>query len=109
MTTISNISELAVTLNVLIGIVTAVFIVCESGERVSDKFESFAMKLSQSDWHSLSIKMQRIFLVFLAHTQQTPNIRGYGNILCTRVTFKKVFFFRFHDYLIFSECQLTQF
>lgn len=78
------------TLNVLIGIFVTVFAVCEIGQGVSDRFEIFEEKLTQYDWYLLPIKMQRMYLIFMAHTQQTPNIQAFGNIVCSRETFKTV-------------------
>lgn len=82
--------QLATVGNVLVGILVTVFIVCELGQRVTDIFESFSMELEQCVWYLPPIKMQRMYLIFLAHTQQTPNIQGYGNITCTRDTFERV-------------------
>lgn len=93
-----NLFELATTLSVVVGVAAGALLVCESCERVSGEFESFDMKLSRSDWHLLSSKMQRLYLIFVAYAQQTPNIQGYGNISCNRETFKRVIFFPFHDY-----------
>lgn len=66
------------------------FLICELGERVSREYETFYNKLCECDWYALSIEMQQKYLIFLAHTQQTPNISCFGNVTCTRETFKKV-------------------
>lgn len=69
------------------------FVVCELGERMTYQFERFHQELERCDWHTLSIKMQRMYLVFVSDTQQTMNIACYGNILCLRDTFRKVFIY----------------
>lgn len=87
-----NLAELASTLTILIEILVVVFVICEIGESVTIQFETFEMELSQCEWFLLPIKMQRMYLIFVAHTQQEQNIHGYGNITCSRETFKKVSF-----------------
>lgn len=67
------------------------FAICELGERVTIGFESFGDELERCDWYKLPTKMQRMHLMFLVDTQQPVNIECFGNILCTRDTFKKVF------------------
>lgn len=68
------------------------FLICEFGERLSSKYEMFHKKLHECNWYSLPIEIQRMYLIFMAHTQQTPNISCYGNFTCTPNTFKKVIF-----------------
>lgn len=67
-----------------------IFFACELGERISDRFDVFNAELSRCDWNLLSIKMQRMYLIFLLSTQQPVHIKCYGDIVCTRETFKEV-------------------
>lgn len=68
-----------------------ILLICDFGEMVTIKFDSFDMDLWQCDWYLYSIEMQRIYKIFMSHTQLPTNIRGYGDIKCTRDTFQKVF------------------
>lgn len=64
--------------------------VCELGERVSLHFDMFAEELEQCNWCELPIKMQRMYLIFLADTQQPVQIECYANVILTRQTFQAV-------------------
>lgn len=85
-----NLTELVSSLNVVVVVFLLVFMVCDIAEDVNFQFEFLAKKLYQYDWYLLPIRMQRIYLIFMAHTQQTPHIQGFGNIVCSREIFKKV-------------------
>lgn len=71
---------------------TFIFILmfCELGEMVCNQFEMFNDSLEQCNWYSLPIEMQQMMIIFMANAQQPTWISGFGNILCTRDTFKKV-------------------
>lgn len=87
-----NLQELAPPVVVLIEIFIIIFLICEIGENVAIQFEKFETQLSQCQWYLLPMEMQQIFLIFMAHSQQIPNIESFGNIACIRETFKKVRF-----------------
>lgn len=63
---------------------------CLIGEMVTNQFAQFHEGMCHSNWYSYSLEMQRLYLIFIADTQHAPAIAGYGNVLCTRETFKKV-------------------
>lgn len=67
-----------------------IFIICEINQRVTDKFEEFNDDLCERHWYLYPIELQRIYAMFGVDTQQPVNIRGYGNIVCTRDTLKCV-------------------
>lgn len=66
-------------------------LIFEPGERVTNQFNQFGIKLDRCKWNKLSIRMQKMYLIFLSDTQQPEYIRTYGGIRCTRQTFEKVF------------------
>lgn len=68
----------------------SLFFICELGERVTFNIQLFGNELDQCNWLRLSMEMQRMYLIFLADTQQLEYISCYFNICCTRETFKKV-------------------
>lgn len=97
--TLSKLDENAKLIETFIVSISAIWIfgilfsICELGERMTYHFEMFGKELEQCDWHKLPIQMQRMHLIFLLDTQQPKNITCYGDILCTRETFKMVFNF----------------
>lgn len=69
------------------------FLFCECGEMVTNQFNKFNDALDQCSWYLFSIRMQKQFVIVLANAQQSTNIRGYGNMLCARQSFKTVSMF----------------
>lgn len=65
-------------------------ILCLSGQMVTDAFELISNELNQCKCYLVPLEMQRMLLILLANVQQSTFIRGYGNIYCTRETFKNV-------------------
>lgn len=62
----------------------------EFGEMVTNEFQLFSDRTIQCEWYLFPHGMQRIFVIFINDVQQPVLIRGYGNIQCTRETFKAV-------------------
>lgn len=67
------------------------FLYCESGERVTTRFDDIKSNIYQCDWHSFRIEVQKIMPLLMQSAQQPVFIAGFGNITFTRETFKKVF------------------
>lgn len=67
-----------------------VFVLCEPGARMTDQFEAIGDELEQCNWYTLPIKMQQLYIIFLADTQNSINITSFAGIECTRETSKKV-------------------
>lgn len=86
----SNTFETAIVAFGLVWLFGFILLVCEPGERMTNRFEIFSEELSRSDWYLLPIEMQRIYLVFLSNTQNAINVSSYGGITCERETSKKV-------------------
>lgn len=69
------------------------FFYCQLGEMmITHQFELFDDKLCQCKWYLFRIEMQKMLVIFMTDTQQSIFIRGYGDIRCTRATFKQVIF-----------------
>lgn len=66
------------------------FFFCEFGEMVTNQFDQFDDELPQCNWYRFSMEMQQLYLMFIINTQTPTNIRGFGNLLCTRAVFKTV-------------------
>lgn len=69
-----------------------VLIFCELGDMVSSQFVVFNDSLERLNWYLFPIEMQKMMIIVMAKTQQPALLRGFGNIVCTRETFKKVIF-----------------
>lgn len=77
------------TISTLVSLIL-VFFLCELGQMVSDQYEFLNDEVSQCDWYSFPMEMQRFFMVFISFTQHPVLIQGFGNTRCVRDTFKNV-------------------
>lgn len=68
------------------------YVFSELGERVTIGFERFHEELLRCNWYELPIEMQRMYLIFLADTQQPKHVTCYANVIFRRETFEKVLF-----------------
>lgn len=68
----------------------AIFLFCEFGGMVTNRFDEFHDELWQFNWYSFPIEMQKAFLIFMVNVHKPATIEGYANILCTRELFKQV-------------------
>lgn len=87
---ISDPIEILTPLTEMVWAFVMIFIFCEHSEQMINEFEAFDQKLGLCTWYPLPLEMQRMYLIFVSNTQQPKIIRGYGDILCTRDTFKRV-------------------
>lgn len=62
----------------------------EVGEMVTKQFGLFNTMLGQCNWYLYPLKMQQMLVIFTLEVQQPTHIRGFGNRLCARDTFKRV-------------------
>lgn len=67
-----------------------IFLLCNYGEQVTSEIEEIHDNLYDCDWYLFPIKEQRMMQLILVTAQQPINLQGFGNILLTRDTFKKV-------------------
>lgn len=74
-----------------------IFFYCEFGAMVTNQFKIFNERLCQCNWYFFPIDVQRIFLIYMLDAQDPIFISGYGNILCTRDSFKNVIFLVDHE------------
>lgn len=83
-------TDLTTTLIIIFLSFGTVFFYCELGETVTQYFNIFHEHLCQSNWYKFPIDVQRMLIIFMLDTQQPAAITGYGNIECTRDSFKNV-------------------
>lgn len=69
----------------------SIFFFCELGEQVTSRFEQFNDELDQCCWYLFPIDLQRMIPTVMANTQDNTIIHGFGNTLCTRLSFNKVY------------------
>lgn len=75
----------------------SIFPVCEFGRRfeVSSRFEEINDATHQFDWYSFPIEIQNMLPIvynILNVAQQPVVFQGFGNIVCTLDSFKRVNF-----------------
>lgn len=63
------------------------------------QFELFNDALYQCKWYFLPIELRRMLVTIMSNAQYPTHMRGYGNIECTRDSFKEVF-----SILIYWDC-----
>lgn len=67
-----------------------IFIYCELGQRVSEAFDKPYDAICQFKLHLFPMDVQRMLPIIIVGAQQPIDLRGYGNISCTRDSFKRV-------------------
>lgn len=63
-------------------------VICSCGEMMTSEFQMISIEINQCNWYLLPLEIQQMLQIFMTNAQQF--IRGYGNIFCTRETFKNV-------------------
>lgn len=63
---------------------------CNLGEDITSQFQTFSVELGQREWYLLPYEIQRLYCIVIANAQHPTNVRGYGNLLCTRDAVKRV-------------------
>lgn len=63
---------------------------CEAGHMVGNRCVGFSDAIGQCKWYLFPIKIQQMLIIVMANSQNSTPIHGFGNILCSRETFKKV-------------------
>lgn len=85
-----NLFELLAIFLVLIWMIIFLFLLCEFGERMTNRFEMFDDELCRCDWYLLPIEIRRMYMIFKSDTQHPVNICSFFNITCEREIFKLV-------------------
>lgn len=67
-----------------------IFLICEFGERFTTRCESIEEAFYHWYWYLFPMEIQKLLVLAIASAQHTFIIKGYGNIPCTRSTFKSV-------------------
>lgn len=83
-------NEIIATVIVAVSASIFLFSFCMFGESLTNQFDVLDDKLYQCSWYSFPIGIQRMLITLMSNTQHPATITGYGNIECTRDTFKTV-------------------
>lgn len=78
-----------------------VFVFCESSEYIARQFDDVDIYMLW-DWYTYPTVIQRIFPIVQIDTQKPVVLQGFGNISCTRETFKRVIFIQWFYEMKFS-------
>lgn len=76
--------------NLMIWSFVTIYAFCEMGETVTSQFNIIEESLNECNWYLFSLKLQRIHLIVLANAQHPTTVNGFGNLVCTRDSMKKV-------------------
>lgn len=67
-----------------------ILIFCEVGHRVSIRFIELDYEIGQTQWYSMSLKVQQIFKTVTIVVQQPVILDGFGSIVGSRTVFQQV-------------------
>lgn len=70
----------------------AMFFTCEMGQKVNNQYGDLSDEIYMCDWYLLPNGLQQMFIMVMKITQKSVFIRGFGNMECTRDSFKGVTF-----------------
>lgn len=67
-----------------------VFIACELGHRASNEFDDIYEVVDAFEWYLFPDELKKIHAIIISSVQRPVNIEFFGNISCSRDTFKGV-------------------
>lgn len=70
--------------------IAQIYLFCNFGENVTNRFSAINDSVYECSWYSFPKEVQRILPIVMVSAQQSLVIKAFGNILCTRQTFKTV-------------------
>lgn len=85
-----NLAELLVTTMEVIYAFGVLLITSELGQRMNAAFVECSQMVTQFDWHLFPADIQRMLPTIIHFTQQSIEIKCFGNVACDRDTFKSV-------------------
>lgn len=98
----SFIPILVLILNGVIAII-AVFIACEIGQQMNNAFNKIDFAIDQFDYYLFPLEVKRALPMVIVVAQQPVALACFGDITCTRETFKSVSFLVNENY-VNGEC-----
>lgn len=86
----SNKIEMIPLIFMLFWSIVLVGVACNFGDMLTHEFEMIDCELCRCDWYLCPMDVQRLILIVSANTQRSPIVTGFGNVQCTRESFKGV-------------------
>lgn len=68
----------------------SVFIICEVGEQLKNRFIQIDHSFEQLKWYLFPVDVQKLLPLIIANIQQEATIACFGSLSCTRELFEKV-------------------
>lgn len=62
---------------------------CDFADNVTDRFNRTSI-YEHCDWYKFPFEVQRLLPIIISNTQKSVVVKGFGNINCTRKSFKAV-------------------
>lgn len=69
---------------------THLFIFCNNGDEVTEKFMRIGNSMYELNWHLYPIELRKHIPLTMAIAQTPIYLRGFGRTECTRDVFKKI-------------------
>lgn len=69
---------------------TFLYIFCNFGQKLTDRFELFEDVMCKCQWYLFPIEMQQTFAFVMMNVQQSATVKCFGNIELNRETSKQV-------------------
>lgn len=63
---------------------------CKLGQRITDRFNGIFEIICNSEWYAFPKEIQRIMPTLMNSAEKPVILLGFGNLKCTRESFKKV-------------------
>lgn len=67
-----------------------IFIFCELGENLTERFNRIPIIIYDSEWYNFPKDVRRALPTVMIAAQQPMVLQGFANLKCTRESFKKV-------------------
>lgn len=84
--------DLLIVIGLVFGAFGPIFLLCELGERLTDRFNQIENEIFQCNWYTYPMDIQRMLPIIISETQALFVLSGLGNIQCSREAFKNVIY-----------------
>ena len=68
------------------------FLICEFGQMITNRFDQLNEAIDDCDWSSFPKEIQKILPIIIQNTQRPVVLRTFENASCSRETFRRVNF-----------------
>lgn len=71
-------------------IISWLFIFCELGNKLTQRYDEFGVSIYSIAWYKLPLRLQQCIPMTILIAQNSIYLRGFGSAHCTREVFKRV-------------------